>query len=166
MCYNMKLYERVHENRPRSIMVMNEEQFGFMKGYSSTDAIVTLRQMQERYIEEQRTVCTFIWGKNIRQQARSQGVHRVHGNIPANLRRPKRLRFLDLVFSSPQGSAGSRQLRGKPHNLILEHLDSKYASFYWNKGVTLRFPKHLVTLLHALYIAQSACIRWNGRRSS
>ena len=53
------------------------------------------------------------------------------------------------MFRHPHGPAGSRHISGKPHNLILEHHDSQHASFYWNKEVTLRFPKHLVTLLEA-----------------
>ena len=62
--------------------------------------------------------------------------------IPANLRLPKRLRF------------------------VLEHIDSQHASFYLNKEVTLRFPKHIVALLEAFYIDPLVVIRWNGRHSS
>ena len=43
MCHSMKLYERVHENRLRNIVSISEEQFGFMKGKSTTDAIFALR---------------------------------------------------------------------------------------------------------------------------
>ena len=66
------------------------------------------------------------------------------------------------IFHQPQGLALSRQLSGKPHNPILEHLDSQHASFYWNKEVTLRFQKQLVALLEAPYIGQSALIRSDG----
>ena len=48
MCHSMKLYERVHENRLRNIVNISEEQFGFVKGESTTDAIFALRQLQER----------------------------------------------------------------------------------------------------------------------
>ena len=50
MCHSMKLYERVHENRLRNIVSISEEQFGFVKGKSTTNAIFALRQLQERYI--------------------------------------------------------------------------------------------------------------------
>ena len=49
----MKLYERVDENRLRDIVSISEEQFGFVRGKSTTDAIFALRQLQERYNEEQ-----------------------------------------------------------------------------------------------------------------
>ena len=53
MCHSMKLYERVHENRLRNIVSISEEQFGFVKGKSTTDAMFALRQLQERYREGQ-----------------------------------------------------------------------------------------------------------------
>ncbi len=40
MCHSMKLYGRVHENRLRIIVSISDEQFGFMKGKSTTDAIL------------------------------------------------------------------------------------------------------------------------------
>ena len=49
MCHSMKLFERVHINRLRNIVSISEEQFGFMKGKSTTDDIFLLRQLQERY---------------------------------------------------------------------------------------------------------------------
>ena len=61
MCHSMKLYERVHENRLRNIVSISEEQFGFVKGRSTTDAIFALRQLQERYREGQQDLhCVFI----------------------------------------------------------------------------------------------------------
>ena len=36
MCHSMKLYEREHENRLRNIVSISEEQFGFVKGKSTT----------------------------------------------------------------------------------------------------------------------------------
>ena len=53
MCHSMKLYERVHENQLRNIVSISDEQFGFVKGKSTTDAIFALRQLQERYREGQ-----------------------------------------------------------------------------------------------------------------
>ena len=49
MCHSMKLYERVHMNRLRNIVVISEEQFGFVKVKSTTDAMFVLRELQERY---------------------------------------------------------------------------------------------------------------------
>ena len=61
MCHQMKLYERVHENRLRNIVSISDEQSGFVKGKSTTDAIVALRQLQERYREGQQALhCVFI----------------------------------------------------------------------------------------------------------
>ena len=57
----MKLYERVHDNRLRIIVSKSEEQFGFVKGKSTTDAIFALKQLQERYREGQQDLqCVFI----------------------------------------------------------------------------------------------------------
>ena len=39
----------VHENRLRSIVSICEEQFGFVKGKSTTGVIFALRQLKERY---------------------------------------------------------------------------------------------------------------------
>jgi hypothetical protein len=36
ICHSMKLYERIIENRLRKIVKISEEQFGFMKGKSTT----------------------------------------------------------------------------------------------------------------------------------
>ena len=61
MCHSMKLYERVHENRLRNIVSLSDEQFGFVKGKSTTDDIFALRQLQERYREGQQDLhCVFI----------------------------------------------------------------------------------------------------------
>ena len=61
MCHIVKLYERVHENRPRNIVSISEEQFGFVKGKSTADVIFALRQLQERYRERQQDLqCVFI----------------------------------------------------------------------------------------------------------
>ena len=61
MCHSMKLYERVHDNRLRNIVSISDEQFGFVKGKSTTDAIFALRQLQERYREGQQYLhCVFI----------------------------------------------------------------------------------------------------------
>ncbi|XP_069971001.1 uncharacterized protein [Penaeus vannamei] len=53
MSHSMKLYERVQESRLRNIVEISEEQFGFMKGKSTTDAIFVLRQFQGKFREGQ-----------------------------------------------------------------------------------------------------------------
>ena len=56
----MNLYERVDENRLRNIVSISEEQFVFVKGKSTTDAMFALRQLQERYREGQQDLhCVF-----------------------------------------------------------------------------------------------------------
>ena len=50
-CHSMTLYETVHEHRLRNIVSINEDQFGFVNGKPTTDAIFALRQLQERYRE-------------------------------------------------------------------------------------------------------------------
>ena len=45
MCHSMKLYERVHDDRLRRIVSISDEQFGFVKGKSTTDAMFALRQL-------------------------------------------------------------------------------------------------------------------------
>ena len=50
----------VHENRLRSIVSICEEQFGFVKGKSTTGVIFALRQLKERYREGQHDLhCIF-----------------------------------------------------------------------------------------------------------
>nr|XP_027227214.1 uncharacterized protein LOC113819172 [Penaeus vannamei] len=44
---------KVQESRLRNIVEISEEQFGFMKGKSTTDAIFVLRQLQEKFREGQ-----------------------------------------------------------------------------------------------------------------
>ncbi|XP_069974794.1 uncharacterized protein [Penaeus vannamei] len=60
MSHSMKLYERVQESRLRKIVEISEEQFGFMKGKSTTDAIFVLRQLQEKF-RKNSTVCLLTW---------------------------------------------------------------------------------------------------------
>ena len=52
MSHTMKIWERIVDNRIRSEVVISQEQFGFMKGRSTEDAIFALRQL--------RIHCTFI----------------------------------------------------------------------------------------------------------
>ena len=49
MSHTMKLYERIIERRVRGETLVEDEQFGFMPGRSTTDAIFALRQLLEMY---------------------------------------------------------------------------------------------------------------------
>ena len=52
--HTMKIYERIIEQRIRNKTVMSEEQFGFMPGKGTIDAIFALRQLMEKYAEKQK----------------------------------------------------------------------------------------------------------------
>jgi len=45
----MKVVERIFEHRLRQQIEVDGMQFGFMKGKGTTDAIFTVRQMQENF---------------------------------------------------------------------------------------------------------------------
>nr|GEV19846.1 retrovirus-related Pol polyprotein LINE-1 [Tanacetum cinerariifolium] len=54
LSHTMKLWERVIERRLRSETKVSENQFGFMPGRSTTEAIHLLRSLMEKYRERQR----------------------------------------------------------------------------------------------------------------
>ena len=54
MPHTMKIYERVIEARIRDETIVSEEQFGFMPGRGTTDAIFVLRQVLEKYREKEK----------------------------------------------------------------------------------------------------------------
>ena len=57
----MNLWERVIEARIRKEVTIAEQQFGFMPGRSTTDAIFCLRMLLEKWTEGQKVVhCAFI----------------------------------------------------------------------------------------------------------
>ena len=56
MSHTMKIWERIIECRLREMVYIGEEQFGFMPGRSTTDAIFALRQLIEKYREGQRNL--------------------------------------------------------------------------------------------------------------
>ena len=61
MSHTMKLRERVVEARLRNCCSISHEQFCFMPGKSTIDAIFALRMLTEKYIEGQRQLnCVFI----------------------------------------------------------------------------------------------------------
>ena len=52
----MKILGRIIANKIRSDVIINNIQFGFRPGKGTTDAIVIVRQVQEIYSEEKRSV--------------------------------------------------------------------------------------------------------------
>ncbi|XP_063595885.1 uncharacterized protein LOC134772741 [Penaeus indicus] len=54
MSHTMKIWERIIERRIRNETEIGDQQFGFMPGRGTTDAIFAVRQMMEKYGEKQR----------------------------------------------------------------------------------------------------------------
>lgn len=54
MSHAMRIWERIVERRLREETSIGEEQFGFMPGRSTTDAVFALRQILEKHRERQR----------------------------------------------------------------------------------------------------------------
>ena len=54
MSHTMKLCERVIEQRLRGTMQISTNQFGFMPGRSTTEAIFLIRQVMERFREQKK----------------------------------------------------------------------------------------------------------------
>jgi hypothetical protein len=59
MSHTMKLWERVIEHRLRRVTRVTQNQFGFMPGRSTMEAIFLLRQLMERYRQSRRRTCTW-----------------------------------------------------------------------------------------------------------
>ncbi|MBN3290917.1 LIN1 transcriptase, partial [Polypterus senegalus] len=61
MSHSMKLWERVMEARLRREVMISEQQYGFMSGKSTTDAMFALRVLLEKYKEAQKELhCFFV----------------------------------------------------------------------------------------------------------
>ena len=61
MAHTLKLWERVIEKRLREGVLVSDQQFGFMTGRSTADAIFALRQLMEKYREGRKDLhCMFI----------------------------------------------------------------------------------------------------------
>ena len=54
MSHTMKIWEKIIEQRLREKTTIGEEQFGFMPGWSTADAIHILRMAMERHREKQK----------------------------------------------------------------------------------------------------------------
>ncbi|KAK3542987.1 hypothetical protein QTP70_008681 [Hemibagrus guttatus] len=61
MSHTMKLWERIVEARLRKVVLICEQQYGFMLRKSTTDAIFALRILMEKYRDGQRELhCVFV----------------------------------------------------------------------------------------------------------
>ena len=47
----MKMFEKILERRLRKLITVNNMQFGFSPGKGTTDAVFTILQLQEKYLE-------------------------------------------------------------------------------------------------------------------
>ena len=54
MSHTMKIWERIIERRLREETTIGDEQFGFMPGRGTTDAIFAVRQLMEKHREKQK----------------------------------------------------------------------------------------------------------------
>ena len=54
--HGLKLLEKIIDRRLRELVSINRMQFGFSKGRGTTDAIFTLRQVQEKMLEKKKKV--------------------------------------------------------------------------------------------------------------
>lgn len=66
MSHTMKIWERIIERRIRNETEIGDQQFGFMPGRGTMDAIFAVRQMMEKYGEKQRKLyMIFVVGESI-----------------------------------------------------------------------------------------------------
>ena len=54
LSHTMKVWERVVETRVRRVVSISENQFGFMPGRSTTEAIHLFRRLVEKYRERKK----------------------------------------------------------------------------------------------------------------
>ena len=61
MSHTMKVWERIIETRLRDRVEISKQQYGFMPGKGTTDAMFALRMLMEKYKEGQRELhCVFV----------------------------------------------------------------------------------------------------------
>ena len=61
MTHTMKVWERIIEARLRDRVEISKQQYGFMPGKGTTDAMFALRMLMEKYREDQRELhCVFV----------------------------------------------------------------------------------------------------------
>ena len=61
MSHTMKVWKRIIEARLRDRVEISKQQYGFMRGKRTTDAMFALRMLMEKYREGQRELhCVFV----------------------------------------------------------------------------------------------------------
>ena len=68
LSHTMKIWERIVDKRVRGEVEVAEEQFKFMPGRGTTNAIFILRQMAEKYREREEETCigcSLIWRRHM-----------------------------------------------------------------------------------------------------
>ena len=61
MSHTMKVWERIIEARLRDRVEISKQQYGFMPGKGTTDAVFALRMLMEKYRKNQRELhCVFV----------------------------------------------------------------------------------------------------------
>ena len=61
MSHTMKVWERIIETRLRDRVEISKQQYGFMPGKGTTDAMFALRMLMENYMEGQKELhCVFV----------------------------------------------------------------------------------------------------------
>ena len=61
MSHTMKVWERIIEARLRNSVEISKQQYGFMPGKGTTDAMFALRMLMEKYREGQKELhCVFV----------------------------------------------------------------------------------------------------------
>ena len=61
MSHTMKIWERIIETRLRNSVQISKQQYGFMPGKGTTNAMFALRMLMEKYREGQRELhCVFV----------------------------------------------------------------------------------------------------------
>ena len=51
ICHSLKIWERVVEARLRMLVAISEQQYGFVQGKGTSDAMFALRMLIEKYRE-------------------------------------------------------------------------------------------------------------------
>ena len=71
----MKLWERIVERTLRSDLTFSNQQYGFMPGRSTTDALFALRVLMEKYREGQNELhCVFVDLEKVNDNVRREEV--------------------------------------------------------------------------------------------
>ena len=61
MSHTMKVWERIIEVRLRNRVEFSKQQYEFMSGKETTDAMFALRMLMEKYREGQRELYAYSW---------------------------------------------------------------------------------------------------------